>query len=470
MDENKQTNSNIHSVGAMVHPSPTVSMPAQDSAVPPFAFDDNFAADFVAGKTHEKTEGSPDTDASPALAEAPPENGDVPHGKPSPVMSGGSGSGPSKKTLLLGGAAVLTAGLLVVGGLLLGKRSHTVQMITDTTKVDKTALDVDTSNKSVGVGIPTGTTPDGLQVGSTTTAKQQGIPNIHMGLVNGTDPSIFFEDNQKNSWQILGVGGSLQLIQGDQTRAKLDANALSLTNALNVGGDTNANGNLNVKNNTTLGSSGNSLLTIQAGAVAIPNNLNFNKNNLVIEANKGNVAIGAPTASGFKLLVAGSFKASSAIYTDGQVLAGAGSAKGPSYTFGNNSNSGFYQPSINTVGVAAGGSQILQIQQGTVYTVNGTNFEADGYLRAGRGASNPLFQVARFTGTLDGSGGATISDGITNSNTRVLTIQAFYRGNVNESTPLNIDAVNGSNFLISGGAAGRQFRATIIYSQDNSGW
>jgi hypothetical protein len=353
---------------------------------------------------------------------------------------------------------------VAVGLLVLAKRP---QMLADSSKLDQSTLYIDSNSHSVGVKAQTN--PSGLQVGSTVSTKNQGLANVRIGLVNGTDPSILFEDNQANSWQVLGVGGSLQFIQGDQTRAKLDQNALSLTNALNVGGTTNANGGLVTKGDTVLGDAATNTLTIQGTKVAIPNNLSFNNDTLRLNTN-GTVAIGTASSGGYRLLVAGSLKANGTIYTDGQVLAAAGSAKNPSFAFSNRSNTGLYEPGLNVVGITAGGVQVVQIQQGSLITVNGANIEADGYVRAGRGGSNPAFQIARFTGTLDGSGAATVSDGLATGYSRVLLVQAFYAGAGGTAVSLNVDYVNSGNFHISGGVPGQPFRASMMYSQDNAGW
>lgn len=367
--------------------------------------------------------------------------------------------------------ACLAAGVIVLAtaGLFIGRQlTKPMQVVNDSSQLDESTIFIDSNKNSVGIKAPN--SPDGLQVGSTVGTQSRGTANIRMGLIKGKDPSLIFEDSQKNIWQVLGAGGSLQFIQGETTRAKLDENALSLTNAINVGGDTNANANLNVKGNTTLGSAAGNTVTIQANKVDAPNNLNFSNNTLVVETNRGSVAVGATTAGGYKLLVGGVLKVNGNAVLDGQVLAGAGSAKGPSFSFANNTNTGLYQAGLNVIGLAAAGGQVMQIQQGVAFTVNGANFEVDGYLRAGRGSGNPAFQVARFTGTLDGGGAATVPDGLPTGYARVLTVQAFYRGNSNEAIPLNVDFVNSGNFQISGGIPGRQYRATLIYSQDNSGW
>lgn len=359
----------------------------------------------------------------------------------------------------------LVAGLasLVVAGGVFGFYfiNKAPQVIEDSSNIDKATLLIDSNKKTVGV--KAGEEPDGLEVGATVTATNQGAANVRLGLINGTDPSILFEDGKANSWQLLGANGVFEIFQGTDSRLKLDSNGLT------VNGKTNANGGLATKGDTSLGDSGNNTLTIQGNKVAVPNSLNIDDNTLTVNSNTNTVGIGVAATNAFKFQVAGTIKASSNIFTDGQVLAAAGSARGPSFTFGSNNNSGVFQPGINAVGVSAGGVEVLRVQQGAVIAV-GANLEADGYVRAGRGGSNPAFQVSRYTGTLDGSGSALISTGIGTLYARALSVEAFYRGNNSEAISMNVDYVNGGNIQISGGIPGRQFRVTLIYSQDNAGW
>ncbi len=490
MDKHKQYTENVHPIGATIDPAPSIAMPASAATSKvPFTFSNaDLASDFSTavdpGGAHTATEdnsvvAAPEVVSAPATVDAlsnldeTSSSMPVSSSDPTVTVTGLQPGQPGRPTrakhhlfanrrlLIAVGSAVVV--VVIAGGFTIGhfiKRSP--QVVTSSANLDQNTFYIDSEKQTVGV--KTDKNPDGLQVGATVTSDNKGTANVRLGLIKGTDPSILFEDSQKNAWQVLASGGSFQFVQGTTTRAKLDANALSLTNAINVGSDANVAGN------TTLGSNSGNTVTIQAASVSTPNNLNFNNNTLMVEASKGSVAIGANTASGYKLLVAGSLKVNSNITTDGQVLAAPGSAKNPGLTFNNNSNTGIYEPSLNAVGVAAGGAQVLQVQQGNVYTVNSANIEADGYLRGGRGASNPPFQAVRFTGTLDGSGSATISDGMSTGYARVLLVQGFYRGNSNEAIPLNVDYVNGGNFVISGGVAGRQYRVTMFYSSDNAGW
>lgn len=468
MDKHKQFTETVHPVGALINPAPALATAVAGGSPGRFNFSEaDLTSDFTSTIDPNGPQ-KPMPAVSNEVVAAPPLQTDT---KP-PTSSGSNmGNGSklppnlqkfvTKRNLIIAGVVLVILLLAVVGLAVYKFATPKAQMINDSSQLDASTLYIDSSKKTVGVKSPTN--PDGLQVGATVSATAQGSANIRLGLINGTDPSILFEDNQKNSWQVLGAAGSIQLIQGTQVRAKLDDKALTLTDSLNVGNDATVAGN------TTLGRDSGKLLTIQGTKVAIPNNLNFADNTLFVEANRG-VAIGASTASGFKLLVAGTLKVNSSLTADGQVIGPAGSAKSPSFTFSGNTNTGLYRVAVNVVGVAAAGNQVLQVQQGSVLTVNGANIEADGYLRAGRGANSPFFQVARFTGTLDGSGTALVSDGLSTGYARVLLVQAFYKGNSSEAIPMNVDFVNSGNFQISGGIPGRAYRATLFYSQDNAGW
>lgn len=350
-----------------------------------------------------------------------------------------------------GFAVMLVIGASVFAGARFGARP--AQMITDQADLDKSTLLIDSSTHTVGVASTSN--PDGLQVGATVTTAPQGVANIRMGLLEG-QAALLFEDGQNNLWQVKNTEGALEFIQGTEGRVKLDANALTLANSLNVNG------------NTTLGKDGNSTLTVQGNKVALPNGLNFDENTFVINASNNTVSVGTANSGGYKLLVSGSFRASS-ILSDGQVLAPAGSARSPSFSFSNNTNTGIFEPGINSVGISAGGNEVLRVQSGSVIAIN-ANLEADGYVRAGRGGNNPAFQIMRFTGALDGSGMANIGTGLSNGYSRVLVADAWYQGGGGAAVPMSVDSVNGGNMVISGGVPGRAYRATLIYSQDAAGW
>lgn len=346
---------------------------------------------------------------------------------------------------------VMIIGVSVFAGVRFGARP--AQMITDQADLDKSTLLIDSTKHTVGIASTDN--PDGLQVGAAVTNTPQGAANIRMGLLEG-NASLLFEDGQSNLWRITNTAGALEFIQGTESRAKLDNSALTLNDSLNVNG------------NTTLGKDGNSTVTVQGNKVSLPNGLNFDENTLVINASNNTVSVGTANSGGYKLLVAGSLRASS-VLSDGQVLAAAGSARTPSFSFSNNTNTGIFEPTVNSVGVSAGGTEVLRVQSGAVIAV-GANLEADGYVRAGRGGNNPAFQVLRFTGSLDGSGMANIGTGLGNGYSRVLIADAWYQGGGGAAVPMSVDSVNGGNMVISGGVPGRPYRATLLYSQDGAGW
>lgn len=367
-----------------------------------------------------------------------------------------------KRPVWITGVGVGLVSLVMFGGLIgFYFMNKAPQVLEDGANIDKATLLIDSNKKTVG--IKTGTEPDGLEVSATVTAANQGTANVRVGLIKGSDPSIIFEDGKANSWQLLGANGTFEVFQGTDSRFKIDANGVTAS------GKINADGGLSTKGDTTLGDNSSNTLTIQGSRIATPNSLSLDDNTLFINASANTVAVGMAATNAFKLQVAGTFKSNGSIFTDGQVLAAAGSARGPSFAFSGNTTSGVFQPSINTVGISAGGAEVLRVQSGAVIAI-GANLEADGFLRAGRGGSNPAFQVTRYIGTLDGSGMAIISTGIGTLYAKALSVEAFYRGNSNEAVNMNVDYVNGSTIQVSGGIPGRQFRVSLIYSQDNAGW
>lgn len=513
MDKHKQFTKHVHPVGSMVHPDPAIGTAKTDKEgeLSDLLKQADLSSDFDPGidpnatpvsDTTTKVQAKPFTEVDVTEAPSPESNNDDVVAPPpfierpetdqptTELIDSSSDSSDSFKKKADSKIAtgfpdtvkqvvqkpvvrwsLLGAGLLIliIISVFVGTRftNKSVQMIDDTAELDKSTLIIDSEKHTVGVRSTTN--PDGLQVGATATTDAQGVANIRLGLLGGSSPSLLFEDDQSNVWQLTNTEGGLQFIQGTQGRAKLDGNALSLTNALNVGGQTNANGGLSVAGNTILGNNPANILTVQGTNVVIPNNLNFDANTLFINATTNTVAVGTSNAAGYRLLVAGTLKANSSIFTDGQVLAAPGSAKGPSFTWSNNTTSGLFLPSINVVGVSAGGAEVLRVQQGAVIAI-GANLEADGFVRAGRGGNNPAFQTWRYTGTLDGAGSALIGTGVGSAHARVLTGNAYYRGNGDEAVPMSVDYITGSNFRISGGIPGRQYRVTLIFSQDNAGW
>jgi hypothetical protein len=81
------------------------------------------------------------------------------------------------------------------------------------------------------------------------------------------------------------------------------------------------------------------------------------------------------------------------------------------------------------------------------------------------------FSVKRFTGSLNGSGAAGIAHGIHAGYAKIMLIQAFYRGNSGEMLSMTTNYVDGVNFVISGGAPGADYRASLIYTTtDDPNW
>lgn len=71
-------------------------------------------------------------------------------------------------------------------------------------------------------------------------------------------------------------------------------------------------------------------------------------------------------------------------------------------------------------------------------------------------------KVARFTGTLNGSGIATFAHGISGLNTNYPEIAAFYTGAGSELRPCAVTYIDGTNIEITGGA-GFAYRVTVRY-------
>lgn len=71
-------------------------------------------------------------------------------------------------------------------------------------------------------------------------------------------------------------------------------------------------------------------------------------------------------------------------------------------------------------------------------------------------------KVARFTGTLDGSGLATFAHGITGLNTNFPEVAAFYVGASSELIPCTVLYIDGTNIQINGGAS-RSYKVTVRY-------
>jgi len=305
-------------------------------------------------------------------------------------------------------------------------------------------LYINTKNKGVGVGAAA---PEGLQVESGITSTARGSANVRAGLLNG-EPTVLLEDQNALQWELGISNTSLQLGQPGTAYVQLDKNGFT-----SLG-------------NTTIGSSAGNTLTIQASSLSAPNNLNIGNNALFIDTAHGNIAIGASSASGFKLLVAGNLKANGSIQSGGQFIGVAGSAAQPAITFAS-SNSGIFSPGGSTTSVSTGGTETLRVQSGAVLTLNDANLDVSGFLQAG--SNNPSWKITRYTGTLDGLGTGIMAHGISNASARVIMAMAWYQSG-GSAKALSVDYIDGTNMQVSGGVPGSAWRGAIVYTVDAAGW
>jgi len=305
-------------------------------------------------------------------------------------------------------------------------------------------LYINTKNRGVGVGAAA---PEGLQVESGITSTARGSANVRAGLLNG-EPAVLLEDTNAVQWELGISTTSLQLGQPGTAYIQLDKNGFT-----SLG-------------NTIIGSSASNTLTIQASSLSAPNNLNIGNNALFIDTAHGAIAIGANSASGYKLLVAGNLKANGSIQSGGQFIGVAGSATQPAITFGTN-GSGIFSPGGSTTSVSAGGTETLRVQSGAVLTLNGANLDISGFLQAG--SNDPSWKIARYTGTLDGSGTAVMAHGISNASSRVIMAMAWY-DNSGSAKALSVDYIDSTNMEVGGGVPGSAWRGAIMYTVDTAGW
>ncbi|MCP3878135.1 MAG: hypothetical protein GY701_07055 [Sulfitobacter sp.] len=94
----------------------------------------------------------------------------------------------------------------------------------------------------------------------------------------------------------------------------------------------------------------------------------------------------------------------------------------------------------------------------------GTNLIVDDYL----GDIDLPYRTKRLTGTLDGSGVATLFHGITSAHWTVLFCQAWYKGGSSEAQNMSVDYIDGGRIRIFGGGASAACRVTIIYTDDTN--
>jgi len=82
-------------------------------------------------------------------------------------------------------------------------------------------------------------------------------------------------------------------------------------------------------------------------------------------------------------------------------------------------------------------------------------------------------QYAIYTGALDGSGNATITHGIASGNSRIVSVNAFWKGGSAEARPLPITSVDGTQIIVGGGGAssfGQNYRVYAEFVQQAVAW
>ena len=300
-------------------------------------------------------------------------------------------------------------------------------------------LSLDTKTKSVGVGTDK---PQGLQIESSIGTNSRENANLRLGLLNGS-PGVVFENAAGAQWQIAMAGDTLQYGKVGETLTNFGASVPQAS--------------------TTLGIDAKSALILQASTIATPNNLAIDDATLFIDAVNHRLAVGSKNAQGYKLHVTGSTRITGALTVDDQVLVGGGSAAKPSYSFQGAPSSGLFASS-GGVAITVGGVQVLRAQSGTVIVAN---MEADGFIRAGRAADNPSWQVKRITGTF-GSSDIDVAHGLAASN-RILLVDAWYLDNSGNVRSV-VEYYNNSHVHLTNGTVGKPYRITIMYAADGAGW
>jgi len=82
-------------------------------------------------------------------------------------------------------------------------------------------------------------------------------------------------------------------------------------------------------------------------------------------------------------------------------------------------------------------------------------------------------QYAVYTGALDGAGVASITHGITAGNSRIVSVNAFWKGGSAEARPLPITSVDGTAIVVGGGGAssfGQNYRVYVQFVQQAVAW
>lgn len=80
-------------------------------------------------------------------------------------------------------------------------------------------------------------------------------------------------------------------------------------------------------------------------------------------------------------------------------------------------------------------------------------------------------QYKIYTGTLDGSGAATIAHGISpHAQKNVIFSTAYYKGGSGEAVPMSVNYIDGVNIGIGGGGASANYRVAVQYVQQEVAW
>jgi hypothetical protein len=81
-------------------------------------------------------------------------------------------------------------------------------------------------------------------------------------------------------------------------------------------------------------------------------------------------------------------------------------------------------------------------------------------------------QYAVYTGTLNGSGNATITHGISSGNSRIVSVNSFWKGGSGEAFSLATTSVDGTQIIVGGGggAASANYRVFVQYVQQAVAW
>lgn len=191
----------------------------------------------------------------------------------------------------------------------------------------------------------------------------------------------------------IGVDGAF-VVNGytvlDASR-NLSANAGTFTGVVNssvgyqVGGTTVIDGSRNITNVGSVTATGNvSGASLQVGGAT------------VIDASRAATLASVTTTGG---ITANGGINTSTITATGQIVGAAGSATTPAYAFNGSTTTGLYSPAANTLGLTAGGTQVLSasatgvtLPQGA--TVSGGNFVLSSASASGPYASMPAASVA----------------------------------------------------------------------------